>query len=279
LRNPWKLNWQITDGHRWRPDALASGYLQLPYQSTESWSSFYSRLFEENKELWNVILGVAGTLKSLELRFSNTPPYAREISWKFRHILLRNSINRNMVNNPSELDSFDIKPLRLDPLESLQRLKSTHFDWWQLWFLASSTAPVDIRSIILETSFLQVATFWRDFGKLNNLWILCTVEDTVNDYPPAGFELEMEDFLKKKGGLYGPATNYFSTVPRFHWWHSTTLDSRKQIVMYDVPRGSRCVNALREIRSHWASSFEEKSSYPIILTRYTVGWINDILHA
>jgi hypothetical protein len=32
------------------------------------------------------------------------------------------------------------------------------------------------------------------------LWILWTVEVTVNDYPPAVFELEMEDFLKKKKG-------------------------------------------------------------------------------
>jgi len=39
--------------------------------------------FGERKEVWNIILGVAGTLKSLELRLSTTPPDACEVSLRF----------------------------------------------------------------------------------------------------------------------------------------------------------------------------------------------------
>ena len=87
---------------------------------------------------------------------------------KFLSIFLWKEYKR--ADDTSEPNFCDIRPLRLGPLKSLQRLKITstgvgdcsHIDdvlrkelTLMAMILASSTSPVHIRSIILETSFLE----------------------------------------------------------------------------------------------------------------------------
>ena len=45
--------------------------------------TFPQQSFEERKEVWNIILGIAGILESLELRLSTVPPDAGEVSLYF----------------------------------------------------------------------------------------------------------------------------------------------------------------------------------------------------
>jgi hypothetical protein len=97
---------------------------------------------------------------------------------------------------------------RLDLLSSLQRLKITSTDLERPFvdeltlverILASSTTPVHIRTIILETSFL-IGHYQRPSIFPSDKWLLidailaspifmdlCTVEVTVTDYPYVGF--------------------------------------------------------------------------------------------
>ena len=75
--------------------------------------------------------------------------------------MIRKDEYRDSTLDPN---SVDIRPLRLDPLKSLRRLKIVSFnDWCSIAnfrneltlmriILASSTSPVHIRSVILETS-------------------------------------------------------------------------------------------------------------------------------
>jgi len=172
--------------------------------------TFPQQSFEERKEVWNVIFGLAGTLESLELRLCTMPPDAGEVSLYF----VENEYEHEYADNPSEPDYYDVRPLRLDCLNSLQRLKiisadlnrprSEFVDELTLMqmILASPTAPVHIRSIILETSVLGHSKYegpsilaWEKWLLIDAILAspifvdLCTVEVTVTDYPYACIEV------------------------------------------------------------------------------------------
>ena len=86
---------------------------------------------------------------------------------RFLYISLRKKYEYEYDDKPSEPDYYDIRPLRLDPLSSLQGLKIISTDRYceisafvdeltlMEMILTSSTAPVPIHSIILESSFLE----------------------------------------------------------------------------------------------------------------------------
>ena len=121
----------------------------------------------------------------------------------------------NMANNPSEPESLDVKPLCLSSLKSLQCLKIISTDdertvhvfrnelTLMAMVLSSSTSPVHIRSIILETSFggqspwewhipsILTLDKWLPIDKILASTLfrdLCMVEVTVNSYHPTSLE-------------------------------------------------------------------------------------------
>ena len=126
-------------------------------------------VLEQRKDVWNIILGVAGTLESLELRLSTEPPDTGGPSLPFVYK------DYDHADNLSAPKSWDIKPLRLDALKSLQQLRIISIDYWrrgcifrdELTFmqiiLASSAFPLPIRSVFLGTSFGAPRDRWQQF--------------------------------------------------------------------------------------------------------------------
>ena len=119
---------------------------------------------------------------------------------RFLYISLRKKYEYEYDDNPSEPDYYDIRPLRLDPLSSLQRLKIISTDRYReisafvdeltlmKMILTSSTAPVPIHSIILESSFLEHYQVPSDAILASPIFVdLCTVEVAVTDYPYADY--------------------------------------------------------------------------------------------
>jgi hypothetical protein len=117
------------------------------------------RCFEEREELWKFILGVADTLESLELHLNTPFPD----SGKFSLHLAKKGLEH--ADTSPESNTPIISPILLDPLRFLRRLKIVSSIYWRdarafrsdlalmRMVLASSTSPVHIRSVILETSF------------------------------------------------------------------------------------------------------------------------------
>ena len=212
--------------------------------------------FKERAKVWNVILGVAGTLESLELCLSAAHLYGGEVSPYF-HL----EKSANMLIILSDPGTYDIRPLCLNPLKSLKRLKIVSIHNWRCAhvfrgelalmaiMLASSASPIHIRSIILETSFgrLPDRQAWLETPSFLNpdKWLIIDVilvsprfvdlrmvEVTVNGSPASfklgeGFpdlgEINFKDLL--------PTISHHS---RMSLMTSATLGSRQQTAVYEL---------------------------------------------
>jgi len=159
------------------------------------------------------------------------------------------------ADNPSEPNFCDIRPLRLGPLKSLQRLKITsaraddrpHFDdvlrkelTLMALILASSTSPIHVRSVILETSFLEqcqqspsilMPDKWLSIDAIlaSSIFLeLHTVEVTVKGYPHPGSEMQQRriDFM-----------DLLPTISSQSWislMTSTTQGARRHTAIYEM---------------------------------------------
>lgn len=116
--------------------------------------------------MWNVILGAAETLESLELCLNNSWQLgAGEVSLRFDY---------KAHEHADDISEFDIRPFCLDPLKSLRQLKIISLDHWRnardfrneltimriILASSGSASPVHICSVILEPSFGRLNP-WR----------------------------------------------------------------------------------------------------------------------
>lgn len=170
-----------------------------------------------------------------------------------------------IIPSDSDPDTFDMRPLCLNPLESLKRLKMISIDNWRCgcaqvfraelalmaMILASSASPLHIRSIILETSFgvLPDRQAWQETETSSILnpdkWLaidailassrfvdLRMVEVTVNGLP-ASFKRgeRFPDLGEMDFKALLPTISHHS---RMSLTTSATLDSRQQTAVYEL---------------------------------------------